>query len=167
MRREKWCPLYRVFPCAMGFWQNPLRTFPKVRPKLLPYPLGTLHNTLDSILGVYRPVLGHCFSALASTRWADPRTVLCKDLVMGYIGASGSATSSCSHNISQHFLYHVIYGFRHPAAHTQNANTVYIQPDFKYVTGPAHTLCTPKCEPLSDSLEHTAHFKNANKCPVA
>ena len=62
----------------MGFWQNPLRTFPKVRPKLLPYPLGTLHNTLDSILGVHRPVLGHCFSALASTRWADPEQCFAK-----------------------------------------------------------------------------------------
>lgn len=122
MRREKWCPLYRVPPCAMGFWQKHLRTFWKMRPKLLPYPLGTLHNTLDSSLGVHRPILGRYFGALACITGANPGIVFHKDLAMGHFAASGSAPSSCFHNTSWHLLHYIRHASR-PQQCTQKMRT--------------------------------------------
>ena len=158
MRREKWCPLYRVLPCAMGFWPKHLRTFWKMRPKLLPYPLGTLHNTLDSTLGIHRPILGRYFDALACRTVASPRTVLYKDLAMGHFAASGSAPSSCSHNTSWHLLHHVRHGFR-PHQCTQKMRT----PSSSTLAPNMPSILLGSCAP-SQKCEHcsSVHLKNAN-----
>ena len=146
----------------MGFWQKHLRTFWKMRPKLLPYPLGTLHNTLDIYLGVHRPILGRYFGALACRTGANPGIVFHKDLAMGHFAASGSAPSSCFHNTSWHLLHHIRHVSR-PQQCTQKMRT-----PLSYTLATKMRLHLFTISAPAQKCEHcpTVHLKNANHCLV-
>ena len=157
----------------MGFWQNPLRTFPKMRPKLLPYPLVIIHNTPDSVQHIPTAIAGRNCSALACCKWLNPGTVLYKDLATAHIGWVWFCTSLL---LTQHPLAHpascqtwigLSCAYRKCGHHQvwlqKNATNTILCTIIKMRT----LLCcaSQKCEPLSGTQHNVGHIaltKNAD-----
>ena len=107
MRREKWCPQYRVLAGALPFWRISLRTPQQMRPQAAPHTQGTYHNTLDSI-GDHAPtILGHHYSEIACSAQYKPGTGGHKDFATHHFTDSAHTTTSAQSTPMVQHLMHI------------------------------------------------------------
>ena len=109
MRREKWCPQYRVFTGALAFWHFSLRTSQQMRPQAAPHLPGTHHNALHSTMDHVATIPGPHRGTIVSGTGLKPGTsgyrdlthftllTLCPCTQFSYASLSWHTLLPCSH----------------------------------------------------------------------
>ena len=93
MRREKWCPLYRVLAGAsLAQWKSPAHISENAT-QAAPHSLQGFHNPLGSILHIVGNASGRIFGVVSSRAWSNLWACIHKDFTTALCTASANPLS--------------------------------------------------------------------------